>query len=112
MINALNHNPINTQNRFQAGAIKVFEEADGSTDMFVPGLEDKYEDLAADFLESWLVTDSQPLFQPPSTKPAESPSTPPQTPVSKAKSEPTTQPEPTFTQFSLGLDWNVADQRH
>lgn len=106
MIQSSLHKIPTTPPRFQASAIKVFDEADGNTDMFVPGLGDHYEDLAADFLENWLVSDSQEAK--PESVPVletEQEQAPP-APLPKTDS-PSEAQEPRFTKFAM--DWNLTD---
>lgn len=89
------------------GARKVFEEASGVSDLFVPEVEDRYEDMAADFLEQWLVSSGDP-FKGDSTEKTES------APAAQEKApagEPTSSPEPPLTTFSIGLDWQLSDGR-
>lgn len=99
MINRISSHHIPSQQRFQAGALKVFEETNGATNLIAPGLEDRYEDLAADFLEQWLVSSSD------SSVTASGDTSHQET---SKKEQPQMCTEPQLTQFSLGLDWNLA----
>lgn len=89
------------------GARKVFEEASGVSDLFVPEVEDRYEDIAADFLEQWLVSSGDPFKNDASAK-TESASAAPE---KSTPNEPTPAPEPPLTNFSIGLDWQLSDGR-
>lgn len=40
-------------------AVKMFEEAGRGPDFFIPGVSEKYEELAVDFLENWILGDVQ-----------------------------------------------------
>lgn len=90
---------------------KVFTEAGG--DAVVPGLEDHFAGLAEDFLAQW--SKEKPSFE--SQTPAKV--------TEEAKAQPegsqpevpqSSVPEPTasspMTSFSLGLDWQIADQQN
>ena len=91
--------------RMQAGAAKLFEEAGGDTAALVPGLEDSYEDLAADFLEGWLT--AKPSFE--EAKPAQQDVVAPQTVEQpKPQAEAVVAAEPKFTSFNLSSEWNIA----
>jgi hypothetical protein len=89
------------------GARKVFDEAAGVG--MVPEVEDRYEDVAADFLEKWLVSSEDP-FTPEPTQNA--PKAPEQTPV-KAEAQAPATPlfEPEMSTFTIGLDWQLSDGR-
>lgn len=101
MISPFNPGPVQPNNRLHASAMKVFGEADGDVAAVVPGLEDSYDDLACEFLSSWLT--QKPSFETPSSTPADLTTSP----------EPPKAPEPSapaqakFTSFSLGEDWNL-----
>ncbi|MFA5506809.1 MAG: hypothetical protein WC314_23505 [Vulcanimicrobiota bacterium] len=70
------------------------------SDSFIPELGDHYEDLAADFLEKWLVSsDSEPSVSTPAT------------PVAAPEKAPEKAPAPSLTSFSLDLDWQLSDGR-
>ena len=99
-------------NRMQAGAIKVFEEAGGASDLFIPGVGEKYEDLAADFLENWLVNDNQSFEATPSAKSASTPDTTESKTTSSSPQAETAadSPEIAFTKFSMDLDWQISDK--
>jgi hypothetical protein len=90
------------------GARKVFEEASGVSDLFVPEVEDHYEDMAADFLEQWLVSSGDPFKA--DVAPAKTESAP--AVAEKPDSlEPAPSAEPPLTTFSIGLDWQLSDGR-
>ena len=85
----------------QESALRAFDAADGTTsDLFVPQQEE-YEELAADFLTSWLhsseeCTEKKSAVAPPSEASNQE----------KALSDP-----PPFSQFSIDLDWQLADEQ-
>ena len=97
-----------TNYRGQAMTLK-----DGNPDAVVPGLEDHFAGLAEDFLAQW--SKEKPSFE--SQTPAKV--------TEEAKAQPegsqpevpqSSVPEPTasspMTSFSLGLDWQIADQQN
>lgn len=90
-------------NRMQAGALKVFEEAGGASDLFIPGVGEQYEDLAADFLENWLVSGA-PSFEAAAESNESQSAAEPAPETEKAPA-----PEAKFTSFSLDLDWQISD---
>lgn len=97
------HNP-RAQARIQESAVKFFEETTGSHDFFTPAVEDKYEDLAADFLSTWLTSsDKAPQVAQTSTPLAPAPAK-----TQEVSPEPAAQE---FTSFSLDLDWKLADEQ-
>ena len=105
MISSVRTQAVAQSTRVQAGAMKFFEESTGDTAM-VPGLEDSYEDLAADFLEGWLT--SKPSFEVEPTVAEQSVSAP-KTESKPADSTPLYEPAPqNFTSFHLGQEWNIA----
>lgn len=105
MINFQPQKPVQTNSShipLSPGARKVFEEASGVSDSFIPELGDHYEDLAADFLEKWLVSsDSEPSASSPA----------PAAPVATPEKAPEKALTPSLTSFSLDLDWQLADGR-
>ena len=86
----------------------MFEEASGVSDLFVPEVEDRYEDMAADFLEQWLVSSGDPFKADTSAKIENSPAVA-EKPATAAAPAPS--PEPALTTFSIGLDWQLSDGR-
>lgn len=52
---------ISHRDRLQNSALKYFEETSGASQGFIPGVSERYEDMAADFLENWVRYD---LFSP------------------------------------------------
>ncbi|MCA9780758.1 MAG: hypothetical protein KC800_28755 [Candidatus Eremiobacteraeota bacterium] len=106
-----NHKPLTQTTSaipLHEGARKVFEEASGVSDLFVPEVEDRYEDMAADFLEQWLGSSGDPFTSETPAKTAPNPAVDPK-PAPTPESTPV--PEPQLTTFSLGLDWQLADGR-
>lgn len=103
MISPLSSGHIQPNNRLHASAMKVFGEADGDAAAVVPGLEDSYDDLACEFLSSWLT--EKPSFEAPQTDSA------PQGVTTSSAAEPPNAPAPQstprFTAFSLGQEWNI-----
>jgi hypothetical protein len=90
------------------GAQKVFDEAAGVG--LVPEVEDRYEDMAADFLEKWLVSSDEPFSPEPTAQTDAAPpnAAPAEKPVEKAA---VSGFEPQMSSFNLGLDWQLSDGR-
>lgn len=85
--------------------MKVFGEADGDVSAVVPGLEDSYDDLACEFLSSWLT--QKPSFETVSASVREPASPVQSTPEPARAPEPSVPVQTKFTSFSLGEDWNL-----
>lgn len=91
------------------GARKVFDEAAGVG--MVPEVEDRYEDMACDFLEQWLVSSEDPF-----TSPKVETAVPEPQPKAEVQLKAEVQPktpsfEPAMSSFNLGLDWKLSDGR-
>lgn len=87
-------------------ARKVFDEASGVS--LVPEVEDRFEDMAADFLEQWLVSSEDPFIDTAKATPAAA-----EPEQEEKKPEPATPPafEPEMSTFAIGLDWQLSDGR-
>ena len=91
--------------RLNPEAEKVFTEGGG--DAVVPGLEDHFAGLAEDFLAQW--SKEKPSFESQTQAVAKEIKPEPAAPESSFPEPAASSP---MTSFSLGLDWQIADQQN
>ena len=96
-----------------SGAQKVFDEASGVD--LVPEVEDRFEDMAADFLEQWLVSSEDPFKNEPQAQAETQAKTPVEKTPAQSPEKPVTESAPVFeprmSSFHIGLDWQLSDGR-